>query len=64
MKEVGPILQQIFVHPDIPLLPTWRELREIYINEVLKYADGNKAEAARILGMNRRTIYRRAGMSS
>ncbi len=34
-------------------------LEELYISEVLKLVRGNKVQAARILGINRRTLYRR-----
>jgi DNA-binding NtrC family response regulator len=34
-------------------------LGEIYIEEILKLVRGNKVQAARILGINRRTLYRR-----
>jgi DNA-binding NtrC family response regulator len=35
------------------------ELEELYIAEILKLVSGNKVQAARILGINRRTLYRR-----
>jgi DNA-binding NtrC family response regulator len=35
------------------------QLENLYIEEVLKYTRGNKVQAARILGINRRTLYRR-----
>ncbi|MBW2274644.1 MAG: sigma-54-dependent Fis family transcriptional regulator [Deltaproteobacteria bacterium] len=38
---------------------TLSELEERYTAEVLAKTDGNKARAARILGINRRTLYRR-----
>ncbi len=34
-------------------------LEELYIAEILKLVRGNKVQAARILGINRRTLYRR-----
>jgi DNA-binding NtrC family response regulator len=34
-------------------------LEELYIGEILKLVRGNKVQAARILGINRRTLYRR-----
>jgi DNA-binding NtrC family response regulator len=36
-----------------------RDLEDMYIDEVLKSTGGNKVQAARILGINRRTLYRR-----
>jgi DNA-binding NtrC family response regulator len=38
---------------------TVRELTDAYIEAALEVAHGRKSEAARILGMNRRTLYRR-----
>jgi DNA-binding NtrC family response regulator len=38
---------------------TLSELEDRYTAEVLAKTDGNKARAARILGINRRTLYRR-----
>jgi DNA-binding NtrC family response regulator len=38
---------------------TVRELSERYIDHVLDECGGSKTEAARILGINRRTLYRR-----
>jgi DNA-binding NtrC family response regulator len=35
------------------------ELEELYIDQVLEHTHGNKVQAARILGINRRTLYRR-----
>jgi DNA-binding NtrC family response regulator len=37
-----------------------RELEERYIDEVLRATGGNKVQAARILGVDRKTLYRRA----
>ncbi len=37
-----------------------RELEDLYIDAVLAGTGGNKVQAARILGINRRTLYRRA----
>jgi DNA-binding NtrC family response regulator len=36
-----------------------RELTDAYIAAALETAEGRKSEAARLLGMNRRTLYRR-----
>jgi DNA-binding NtrC family response regulator len=38
---------------------TLRELRDRYIEEILALTSGNKVQTARILGINRRTLYRR-----
>ncbi len=37
-----------------------RELEDAYIEEVLRLTGGNKVRAARILGIDRKTLYRRA----
>ena len=39
---------------------TLRQLEDRYIAEVLESAGGNKVQAARVLGINRRTLYRRS----
>jgi two-component system response regulator HydG len=38
---------------------TVRNLTDAYIDAALEATHGRKSEAARILGMNRRTLYRR-----
>jgi DNA-binding NtrC family response regulator len=38
---------------------TLRELGDLYIEKILELSRGNKVKAARILGINRRTLYRR-----
>jgi DNA-binding NtrC family response regulator len=40
-------------------LPTLAEWNQRYIEFVLNFTSGKKAAAARILGINRRTLYRR-----
>ena len=37
-----------------------RELEDAYIDEVLQFTGGNKVRAAKILGIDRKTLYRRA----
>jgi DNA-binding protein Fis len=39
---------------------TLRELEDRYIDEIMRITDGNKVHAAKILGINRKTLYRRA----
>ncbi len=46
---------------DGPLLPTLEELEMRYIRHVLALAQGNKRRAAALLGIGRRTLYRRLG---
>ncbi|WP_018934660.1 sigma-54 dependent transcriptional regulator [Thioalkalivibrio sp. ALJ24] len=41
--------------------PTLAELETDYIRRVLEYCDGNKQRAARILGIGRKTLYRKIG---
>jgi DNA-binding NtrC family response regulator len=38
---------------------TLAQLEDLYVNQVLEHTRGNKVQAARILGINRRTLYRR-----
>jgi DNA-binding NtrC family response regulator len=38
---------------------TLRDLTDLYVNGVLEATQGRKGDAAKILGMNRRTLYRR-----
>ncbi|MDH3211912.1 MAG: sigma-54 dependent transcriptional regulator [Myxococcales bacterium] len=42
---------------------TLRELEELYIEEIMRFTGGNKVRAARILGIDRKTLYRRAERS-
>ena len=37
-----------------------REVEDLYIDEILRLTGGNKVHAARILGIDRKTLYRRA----
>ncbi len=39
---------------------TLRELEELYTGEIMKCTGGNKVRAAKILGIDRKTLYRRA----
>jgi len=40
-----------------------REVEDLYIEEVLRLTDGNKVQAAKVLGIDRKTLYRRAEKS-
>ncbi|HUH01400.1 MAG TPA: sigma-54 dependent transcriptional regulator [Kofleriaceae bacterium] len=40
-------------------MPTLEEVERKYVLRVLRTVDGNRTQAARILGVNRRTLYRR-----
>jgi two-component system response regulator HydG len=40
-------------------LPTLDELERRYISQVLKLVNGNKTHAAKVLGVDRRTLYRK-----
>jgi DNA-binding NtrC family response regulator len=40
---------------------TLREVGDLYIERILSMTHGNKVQAARTLGINRRTLYRRGG---
>ncbi|EHQ52528.1 Fis family transcriptional regulator [Ectothiorhodospira sp. PHS-1] len=42
-------------------MPTLAEVESRYIHWVLRRLDGNKRQAARVLGIGRRTLYRRLG---
>jgi DNA-binding NtrC family response regulator len=46
-------------HGSLPL----QDLERVYVQRVLESRGGNKAEAARVLGINRRTLYRMLGRS-
>jgi len=37
-----------------------RELEDRYVDQILELTGGNKVRAARILGVDRKTLYRRA----
>jgi DNA-binding NtrC family response regulator len=43
---------------------TLRELEERYIDQILRLTGGNKVQAAKILGIDRKTLYRRAERSA
>ena len=43
----------------IPLGMSLKEIEDLMIQKTLKATQGDRAEAARLLGVNERTIYRR-----
>ncbi|ANB01822.1 sigma-54 dependent transcriptional regulator [Ectothiorhodospira sp. BSL-9] len=45
-------------------MPTLQEIEDRYIRWVLERLDGNKRQAAKVLGIGRRTLYRRLGDGS
>jgi two-component system response regulator HydG len=49
---------QFDIYPTSELI-TVRELERLYIEHVLRVTGGNKTQAARILGFDRRTLYRK-----
>jgi DNA-binding NtrC family response regulator len=46
---------------EVPLAERWsmRRLEDEYIKAVLQYTEGHRGHAAEILGIDRRTLYRR-----
>ncbi|MDQ2979937.1 MAG: helix-turn-helix domain-containing protein, partial [Acidobacteriota bacterium] len=44
-------------------IPDLRALEDRHIRRVLKMAGGNKSRAARMLGISRRTLYRKKSLS-
>jgi two-component system response regulator HydG len=44
---------------DLEAMISMEELERRYIRQVLRAADGNKTQAARVLGIDRRTLYRK-----
>ena len=52
------------VHTAIEGQLTLAQLEDLYIDRVLEHTSGNKVQAARILGINRRTLYRRGERQS
>jgi DNA-binding NtrC family response regulator len=66
--EIGPaclanLLGPVCRHPDsemisVPLASSLKQMELAIINEVIRRCRGNKAAAARILGLHRRTLYR------
>jgi DNA-binding NtrC family response regulator len=49
-----------FVHSAAERRLTLREVDELYTEEILRLTGGNKVQAAKILGIDRKTLYRRA----
>ncbi|MFP4392728.1 MAG: sigma-54-dependent transcriptional regulator [Desulfohalobiaceae bacterium] len=53
-------LMQEIIHSQ-ELLPSMQEIEKLYLDYVLQKTSGNKRRAAAILGISRRTLYRRLG---
>ncbi len=58
MREAPPASSRVAEASDEPLLPL-AEVEQRHVLRVLEAVDGNKAEAARILGIGRKTLYRK-----
>ncbi|MEZ4216007.1 MAG: sigma-54 dependent transcriptional regulator [Myxococcota bacterium] len=65
-EEGGPMQRESMAEGDAGFLAealaqrlTLRELEDRYTDAVLEFTGGNKMQAAKILGINRRTLYRR-----
>jgi DNA-binding NtrC family response regulator len=43
--------------------PSLAEVEQAYLHRVLEHVEGNKQRAARILGIGRKTLYRKLGES-
>lgn len=55
----GERIPAAILHHDDGVLPSLREVERRYIRHVLQRVDGNKRRAAALLGIARRTLYRR-----
>jgi two-component system response regulator HydG len=49
----------VLTHEESDELLTLEELEQRYIRKVLRAVSDNKSQAAKILGLDRRTLYRR-----
>ncbi len=58
-EQVAPASEQVM----IPLGMSLREIEDLMIKKALEASDGDRAGAARLLGVNERTIYRRISKS-
>ena len=52
-------LRSTFSCLDYEKIPTLEQLEKAYISRVLEATNGNKTYAAKLLGINRRTLYRK-----
>lgn len=57
--KIVTVPQRVIVEPAFERPPTLEEVEADYISEVLEATKGNKSEAARVLGIDRRTLYRK-----
>jgi DNA-binding NtrC family response regulator len=60
LTEVGDRSTDAFVRASAERELTLRDVEELYIEEILRRQNGNKVRSARILGIDRKTLYRRA----
>jgi transcriptional regulator with PAS, ATPase and Fis domain len=59
LPRPGPRLEEVPSAPSDEEIPDLRALEERHIQRVLRLAGGNKSRAARLLGISRRTLYRK-----
>jgi DNA-binding NtrC family response regulator len=60
-ETVGQGVEQSVLDLALERRMTLREVGDLYIERMLSLSRGNKVQAARALGINRRTLYRRGG---
>ncbi|TVP55318.1 MAG: sigma-54-dependent Fis family transcriptional regulator [Halomonadaceae bacterium] len=58
VSQAGVLQQMVGDIQDPEQLPTLESVQQIYVDYILNRVSGNKRQAAKILGINRRTLYR------
>jgi two-component system response regulator PilR (NtrC family)/two-component system response regulator HydG len=59
-QEHPPASSQWLMHSATRRRLSLREMEDLYIDEILESTGGNKVQAAKVLGIDRKTLYRRA----